>query len=503
DNTASSWWRDPGLRRCMFNIFCLYGSVFAYGYDGALISSIQAQPSWVLKFNNPTGITLGNLSSSYLYRAFLIFPFLGSFLADRYGRKPVMFIASVLGIVGPIISCFGDSVGSFIAGRIITGISAAFYMTVAPALVAEVAHPRFRHSAQGSYYSMYFIGSFVCGWAGYGCVSWNSNWSWRVLTLLQFLGCFPLLISTLTTWQVESPRWLVKKGRREHALKALADLHANGDQNDELVLNELNEIVAAVELEESVIPAGFMDFFKTPGNRKRLASVVWFAWALSMSGNNLLAYYTPVILVSIGFTSSLKIQAILAGNSAWGLLCALTGAQLLERLGRRTLLLWGSVATIVSFAIFTGTTAGFVVSGNLGAANGALAFLFIFAGCFIIWGFPLPYTYVPEILPYQLRVKGMAIYGITTNAGALYNSLVNPVALEAIGWRYYCMFAGLLVIQTVIAYFLIMETKGLTLEDIAVLFDGADAHIAPALQDKSSVHGEEKLEEARYEAEHV
>ncbi len=101
---------------------------------------------------------------------------------------------------------------------------------------------------------------------------------------LQMLGCLPMVVLSLTPWMAESPRWLVKKNRRADALKVLADLHANGDESEELVVNEMAEIVSAVDLDTQIVQTGFSDFVKTPGNRKRLWSIVWFAWALSMSG---------------------------------------------------------------------------------------------------------------------------------------------------------------------------------------------------------------------------
>lgn len=82
----------------------------------------------------------------------------------------------------------------------------------------------------------------------------------------------------------ESPRWLVKQGRREEARTILAKLHANGDVSDELVHHEMAEIVIGVDLDDVASKSSYKDFTRTPGNRKRLGSVLWFAWALSMSG---------------------------------------------------------------------------------------------------------------------------------------------------------------------------------------------------------------------------
>ena len=114
-------------------------------------------------------------------------------------------------------------------------------------------------------------------------VEWGHNASWRVSTVLQCLGVLPLVIYSLP-WMSESPRYLVKQGRGTEALRILANLHANGDQEDELVVNEYREIVQGVELQVIQTGSGYLDFFKTAGNRKRLGLVVFISWAQTMSG---------------------------------------------------------------------------------------------------------------------------------------------------------------------------------------------------------------------------
>ncbi|CAD6576391.1 MAG: hypothetical protein CYPHOPRED_005987 [Cyphobasidiales sp. Tagirdzhanova-0007] len=422
NNAANYWWRDRGLRRCMVTIVVLYGAIFAYGYDGSLIGTLQALPLWNKYFNTPSGIHLGLISAAYLFR--------------------------------PMVSGFGKTEASFIAGRVVTG---AFFQVTAAPLIAEIAHPRFRSVTQASFYGTYFVGAFTAGWIGYGVIPWANNWSWRIVTIFQGLGCLPILVLGVTPWMPESPRWLIKQGQRERAHTLLADLHANGDKTDQLVLCEMEEISAALNLDVNAEKGAFTDFLKTPGNRRRLGAVVWFGWALSMSG----------------------IEGIQAGQFAFLFVVSMIGAQLVDRIGRRRLLLGGCTIAIVMFAIFTALTATFVKSMNHQVALAAVPILFLFAGSFVIWLFPLPFLYLPEILPYNLRTKGMAIYTVVTNAGALFNALVNPVALAAIGWKYYLMFIVLDVCELAIAYFLIIETKGFTLEEIAGLFDGPTA---PALE---------------------
>lgn len=93
---------------------------------------------------------------------------------------------------------------------------------------------------------------------------------------------------------------------------------------------------------------------------------------------------------------------------------------------------------------------------------------------------PLIVSYPAEIWPYQLRARGMALVQLSTYAALMFNVFVNPIALDAIGWKYYIVFAVILVGVTLTVYFFYPETKGHTLEEMAVIFDGpAAAAIAP------------------------
>ena len=125
------------------------------------------------------------------------------------------------------------------------------------------------------------------------------------MTIFQGLGCLPILVLGVTPWMPESPRWLIKQGQRERAHTLLADLHANGDKTDQLVLCEMEEISAALNLDVNAEKGAFTDFLKTPGNRRRLGAVVWFGWALSMSGVSVLPYsqlcLEEMILMQIGY----------------------------------------------------------------------------------------------------------------------------------------------------------------------------------------------------------
>ena len=191
-------------------------------------------------------------------------------------------------------------------------IACAFFQVTAPNLIQEIAHPRFRAVVSATYLTTYYVGGIVVGWLGLGMELWGTAAGWRLLTCLQCLAVIPLAFWTLTPWMAESPRYLIKKGKKEQALRILANYHANGDEQDELVQNEFREIVIGVEMdEEASSRSSYKNFFKTKGNKKRFWLIVWFSWAQSMSGvsrypkhvtsraltvrcqNNLFAYYLP------------------------------------------------------------------------------------------------------------------------------------------------------------------------------------------------------------------
>lgn len=108
----------------------------------------------------------------------------------------------------------------------------------------------------------------------------------------------------------------MKKGKEEQALQVLAKYHANGDTDDQLVQWEYHEIQNAIEQERSV-QSSYLDFLKTPGNRRRLAVIVSISVGTNWVGNSLISFYLAPILRSIGITEPVKIASINAGMAIW------------------------------------------------------------------------------------------------------------------------------------------------------------------------------------------
>ncbi|KAK3677010.1 hypothetical protein LTR78_003215 [Recurvomyces mirabilis] len=433
NNTNPSWWKDSALRRNVLQCIGLYFCVFYLGYDAALLNGLQAMDQWNEYFNSPKGNLLGLISAS-LFLPAIVTPYIAEVLSHRFGRKITLAVGSLLLILGAFINAFANSLGMFIAGRVLVGAAGPFGKITAIALLHEIAHPRLRGMVASSYYCNYYFGSIAAAWFCYGSLQWgNTSWAWRAPCLFQIMAPCAVLL-----WLViipESPRWLIAHGKTEKALHILAKYHANGDREDELVQYEYREICHAILLEEESKQTKYTDFFKTSGNRRRLLVLLTMATGTNWIGNSIISYYLSPVLKLVGITSYVQISGINGGLAVWNLFLAYAGSLNAERAGRRKLWLTSTIGMLCSYIVITGLSGSFAMTKSHGVGLAVVPFLFIYYGFYDIGWTPLPFSYGAEILPYHLRMKGLSVMLCTQNVAQAFNQWVNPVALAGIGWK--------------------------------------------------------------------
>ena len=148
--------------------------------------------------------------------------------------------------------------------------------------------------------------------------------------------------------------------------------------------------------------------------------------------------------------------------------------------------------------LYDSCSAVYAQTGEKGAGSAVLAMIFLFYG---IAGFAWPgltVAYCSEILPYSIRAKGLALCLAVTALSGVLNQYVNPIGLSHLAWRFYFVYIVILVIEIVCIWFLFVETKGPTLEEIACLFDGERANVVTKeMIDKESRMIVEQAEDAR------
>lgn len=151
----------------------------------------------------------------------------------------------------------------------------------------EIAHPRLRATLGATYYAFAYLGGVFAAWICFGGLYINSSWSWRFPTLFQLAG--PVVVLVLLFDIPESPRFMMRHGRETEALQVLAKHHANGDENDPLVLHEVQEIQAALAAEEANKQTSYLDFIRTPANRRRLFVIVVISFGTNWVGNGVVS----------------------------------------------------------------------------------------------------------------------------------------------------------------------------------------------------------------------
>ncbi|KAG7097467.1 hypothetical protein E1B28_004810 [Marasmius oreades] len=468
NNTHPKWWKDPGLRKNVAWTCLLYLGLFSFGYDSSLITGMIASPRWNAYFNHPDKTRLGLIVASLYFPSVVCAPLIAISL-DGLGRKYSVFLGCFGFILGSLISCFANSLGMLIAGRAILGATNFLTIAACACLINEILHPRLRGIFSALMMTSLKVGQIVGAWVPFATLSWKSDWSWRLPFLLQALGAFIMI--PFMPFCPESPRWLVSKGKEEQALIILSKYHANGDHADELVQNEMEEIVTNIRKEKENKQTSWKVMFKTPGNRRRMAVLTLCATGVVFTGNTVVSNYVAPTLRLIGITSPVQITGINGGLTIMSTFSATAGSLCVDIFGRRPIWLGSTTAVLILFSILTALMSSFIQAPNKSLAVAYIVVLYLYDIAFSFAWLPLTALYVTEILPFSLRAKGMAYFTTLQSLLIAVALFVNPIGIASITWKYYIIYVGIIVLHLVLVYYLFIETKGRTIEEVALVFD--------------------------------
>lgn len=414
-----------------------------------------------------------------------------SYVADNFGRRISVAIGATLVITASIIQVAVQQHWVFFGARVVTGVGVGFSQTAAPLLIAETAHPRQRRTLTGLYNAVWFCGSITAAGIAFSTLSIHNSWSWRVPCMLQVF--YPLFQLAGLFLIPESPRWLVAKERKGEALAMLTQFHANGDPADKLVREEYDQICSSIIAEADMGSASHWSaFFRSKGDLHRFTICVLLGFMQEWTGNGMIrihlllektsltdplgvtSFYLPPILASVGIKNSVHQAAVNISLQVWNLVFAVAGASTSDKYGRRTLWLCATTLMLIFLSTSEIMAGLFAEMGILPAGIAVVPMLFLFCGAYDFAYMPLFIAYPAEILPFQLRAKGLAITLTTDSLACFFNQYVNPVAFDALRWRYFSIYVGCLVVVLALVYFFFPETQGKSLEEVSQIFEKKD-----------------------------
>lgn len=442
---------------------------FLFGFDSGVINgTVEGLQSAFESNSIGTGFNVASMLLGCAAGAF----FAGR-LADIYGRRSVLRVTAVLFLISAWGSGVADSSATFVFYRILGGLAVGAASVMAPAYISEVApaHIRGRLSSvqqiaiviglTAAFLSNYLLAKIAGSatqelWMGFQAWRWMF-WVEMIPATLFFLG---LLIIP------ESPRFLVVKGNKDEAEGVLSKLFAAEFAQTKVI--EIEQSLAAdhrPRLADLVNPGG------------GLKKIIWVGIGLAtfqqLVGINVVFYYGAVLWQSVGFSESDALLINVASGSV-SIAAVIAAMVLIDRVGRKPLLLVGSAGMALTLAAVTYAFANATVdtSGELTLSDSLGVVALVAANAYVVffnfsWG-PVMWVMLGEMFPNQLRGSGLAVSGLFQWGSNFGITMTFPVLLASIGlagaYGIYTFFA---VISIIFVLRLVHETKGIELEDMA------------------------------------
>ncbi|WWC90611.1 uncharacterized protein L201_005547 [Kwoniella dendrophila CBS 6074] len=400
-------------------------ATFMAGYGTSSMTAINPMPIYQDFFRfADVGVSTGLVFAMWPLAACCLF-WLGPIIADRLGRRGGMFVSSLIYMLGTCLVAFAKNFGMLLAERFFIGGAVGLMQPAAPPYLVELAPPLNRGLLTGLFNCCWLLGNAIATMVCIGTNRIKSNWAWRL----------PLVISIMasTVWFLpESPRWLYVHGKPEEARKVLVKYHGNGIYTP-IVAKELDQIMLSL----NSAPQKMFDYANLANTRAkayRLALALIMGAAGQLSGNTLMIF-APSLYKQVGMTSVKQQLIMTLIPTLIGLIFAIIGTYCSDRLGRRKMLIWGtllcgiflSLGMTCSAISLKGQTSISVSNYNHKAAKGTIGFLILFYATYAWSYIPLVATYPPEVLSMEQRSTGMGLMVLTLNLSSAMGQLTTPI----------------------------------------------------------------------------
>lgn len=396
-------------------------------------------------------------------------------IADWLGRRFTVIVGCVIFIIGVILqtASAGPKLGLIVAGRLIAGFGVGFESAIIILYMSEIAPKKVRGAIVSGYQFCITIGILLASCVDYGTQNRTDTGSYRIPIAIQML--WALILGTGLLFLPESPRFFVKRGKIDAAADSLARLRGHS-RDSAYVQQELAEIVANHEYELQILPQGsyfssWANCFKGglsrgSSNLRRTILGTSLQMMQQWTGINFIFYFGTTFFQDLGTISNPFLISLV--TTLVNVCSTPLSFYIIERLGRRTILIWGALGMLICefLVAIIGTADGH----NPNAIRAEIAFICIYIFFFACtWG-PGAWVVIGEIFPLPIRSRGVAL---STASNWLWNCIITVITPYMVGKdqgnlgaKVFFIWGSLCTACFVYAYFLVPETKGLSLEQV-------------------------------------
>lgn len=381
-------------------------------------------------------------------------------LADRYGRKKVLLIIGLLYIAGALGTALAPTLFIFQLFRFLGGVGVGMSSVCAPIYTAEIAPAAQRGRLVGLVQFNIVLGILLAYLSNYIIritMPEDVAWRWMLGVMVVPSVIFVILLLTVP----ESPRWLMAHGREERAIAISRRLCSSEGESDE----QIREMRAQIEADAATRGV------KVPFFTKRYSKVILMAFVIAMfnqlSGVNAILYYAPVVMQEAGASDSASyLMSVAVG--LMNLVATMSALAVIDKIGRRSLMLVGSIGYLVSLGFLTAVM--FLFEGRFEGTSSIMVLIgllvFIAAHAFgqgsVLW------VFISEIFPNRVRARGQSLGSLTHWVVAAIITYAFPPVIASLGSGVtFAIFFVAMGAQLVWVLKVMPETKGVPLEEMA------------------------------------
>ena len=426
---------------------------FIFGFDTVVISGAN-QP--IKDLWHTSTLFHGIFIMSMALWGTVVGALFGGIPAEKYGRKKVLLWIGVMFAVSAFGSAFATGPYMFSFFRFIGGVGIGVSSVVAPTYISEISTPATRGRLGAMYQFNIVFGILIAFLSNYFLqgVGGANDWRWMLGVL-----AIPAIIYTIMVMGVpESPRWLITK---KNDLPAAKDILTQIGVAD--VDAEVNSIIDANKYDAS--KGSTSEFFSSKHKK-----IIWLAFMIAffnqLSGINFILYYAPEILTRIGLGAKESLlNSIAIGGT--NLIFTFVGLYLIDRLGRKTLMIIGSLGYIISLSMVA------YAFKTQASPTFLMLFLLLFIASHAVGQGAVIWFFLSEIFPNKIRAMGQS-FGASVHwifAGII--TLITPVFLDKNNgilkdspWIIFAFLAGMMVLQLIWVLTKMPETKNVSLEEL-------------------------------------